>query len=75
MADAENATPQSPQQPERVEYLAAVSALLMAAATGSCITDAECDALLDAMPDTATRAGLSVWLDEVMLRDPWSGSR
>lgn len=43
-------------------YLAACSALLVAMATNSTLTDDEADALLDAMPDVDLRDGLRVGL-------------
>lgn len=49
-------------------FLAACSALLMAIATNSTITDAEVDVLLDAMPDVDMRHGLRVGLNHAGLR-------
>lgn len=61
MTEVETDSATSPRQAEDA-YLAAVSALLVAMATGSTINDREAEALLDAMEDIDLRDGLRVSL-------------
>ena len=56
-------------------YLAACSALLVALATNSTLTDDEAEELLGAMPDAAMRDGLGFALHDAGVMAGWGPGR